>query len=705
VAIIGASKGDGHGARLIPNLSSYGYGGEIIPVNPKHDEIAGFKSYPSIEHVPGRVDLATIVVGAESVADRLRECVRAEVGAVVIMAAGFAEVTDHVGRQRQRHIDDIIRGSGIVVLGPNSEGFINIRRRISLTFGAGSNALALKHSLAWLPDGADPVTEIAGSIALVAQSGGLGFSIFARGLAIGAGFSHVISVGNEADIDVLDCVDYLIEQPEVAVIGMYVEGLRRPERFAAVAQRARSRGKALVLGKAGTTEVGRQAALSHTGHLAGPTEIYAALTHRLGIVPVDDQEELLDACRALSTNSPLEGTNVAAVTYSGGSGVWMADALERAGLSLPELDSDRRASIGKLLPDFASTRNPVDVTAASKVGLAKVMREIATAPYIDALVLITTLNATLIAEREFEDLRVLATEHRKPIVLFSYSTDPDPLAIRICRDLRLPIYPSSGRAAAALKALQRVGTIRRDQTDHATVTGIRSARLPGGDGQGRVPEYESTALMGALGFQVAPSVLATTEQEAVAAAERLDRPVALKLQAPSLVHKSTVGGVLLNLVGADAVREGFQHLVEQVGAGGIEDLQGVLVQEMITDGLEMLVGVDNKSGFGPMMMVGFGGAGAEALRDVTMGVAPLTLEDASQMIESLRLSPLLSGFVGGKTYDVAGLVKLLVELSEWAAGHGDQIEELDLNPVIIGEQSVTIVDSLLVRKASGASAE
>jgi acyl-CoA synthetase (NDP forming) len=433
--------------------------------------------------------------------------------------------------------------------------------------------------------------------------------------------------------------------------------------------------------------------------MAGQPEVYDAVARRFGIVQVTDQEELLDACRSLSTNQPLHGTNVAAVSYSGGSGVWMADALERAGFSLPELDAGRQAAIRELLPDFASTRNPVDVTAASKVGLAKVMREIADAPYVDALVFITAMNSALIAGREIDDLRVLASHTRKPIVLFSYNVDPDPLAVRICLDLGLPVYPSSARAAAALKALLTVGRARAQEP----LTPLASspspvADWPAGDERGRVPEYQSTALMKSLGFEVAEGVLALSEEEAIDAALAIGGPVAMKLQAPSLVHKASVGGVLLDVRGSDAIREGFRRLMEMAGAEAA-DKHGVLVQAMISGGLEMLVGVDNKSGFGPMMMVGFGGPHAEALRDVAVEMAPLTVEQAKLMIGSLRLYPLLSGVVDGRKYHTDGLAALLATLSTWATAHADHLDELDLNPVMIDEHAVTIVDSLLIRRS------
>jgi acyl-CoA synthetase (NDP forming) len=307
IAVIGASKGDGPASHLVPNLRSYGYGGDIYPVNPRHKEIGGLACYTSIEDVPAQVDVAAIIVPAQHVADTLRQCVRAGVGAAIIMAAGFGEDTAGGGQRRQAEIDEIIASTDLIVCGPNSEGYINLPLRLSLSFGGGADAEKLRSSLSWLPEEADMATAASGGIAIVAQSGGLGFSVYTHGLAMGAGFSHIISLGNETDVDVLDCAEYLITQPQVRVIGMYVEGLRHPGRLAAVARAARACGKSLVVGKAGTTEVGSEAALSHTGHLAGEAPVFDAVCRGLGILQVTDQEGLFDACWALALQAPLRG--------------------------------------------------------------------------------------------------------------------------------------------------------------------------------------------------------------------------------------------------------------------------------------------------------------------------------------------------------------------------------------------------------------
>jgi acyl-CoA synthetase (NDP forming) len=293
----------------------------------------------------------------------------------VIMAAGFVEDERGEGKARQAELDEILRDSDLVVCGPNSEGYFNLSSGIALSLSQSVSADFLRKAATWVPqDEPDLARALAGGVAIVAQSGSLGFSIFSRGAVAGIGFSHVVSLGNEIDIDVLDCTEYLLSRPEVKVIGMYVEGLRRPERLAAIAEAARAAGKALVIGKAGSSKAGRVAALSHTGHLAGESMVYDAVFRRLGIIQVYDQEELLDVCAALATNDPIKGHGVAVVSWSGGSAVWTSDALERAGFTLPEVDLVRQGALAKLLPPFASIRNPVDITGASKVGLAKIVR-------------------------------------------------------------------------------------------------------------------------------------------------------------------------------------------------------------------------------------------------------------------------------------------------------------------------------------------
>lgn len=703
IAIIGASSGEGLSSRLVANLAAHGFNGEIFLVNPRHSQIGGVPCYPSIVDVPALVDVAAVVVPADAVADALAACVQAGVGAAVIMAAGFAEDGRGPGKDRQARIEEATRGSDLVVCGPNSEGFFNVSSGIALSFSGSVNADFLRYSAAWMtPDEQNVREAITGGVAIVAQSGGLGFSIFSRGVAAGMGFSHVISVGNEMDLDVLDCAEYLLTRAEVKVIGMYVEGLRHPERLPAVAMAARRAGKAIVIGKSGVSAAGSRSTLSHTGHLAGDARLYAAAFRHYGIIEVSDQEELLDVCWALSTSPPLTGDNVAVVSWSGGSAVWTADACERAGFRLPVLDDDTQARLAELLPSFAGVQNPVDITGASKTSIGKIMRIVAEAPQADGLVLITTLHTEGAMERDFPDLSEALASTGKPMLVYSY-TEPRPGNRRAVRDLGLPLYPSSTRAAKSLGALR---ALARSREQAAAQDAVPATAAPPADGERRgvYTERQTTELLRSAGFAVAEHALATDAAGAVAAAARIGFPVALKLQAPSVPHKASIGGVLLNVGDADAVHGGFTHLWDDIAAG-IHDAEGILVQRMIPDGIEMLVGIDNTAGFGPMVMLGFGGSNVERVNDTVIEAAPLTTERARAMIGSLRNAAVLTEGLGGRHgYDIEGLAGFLVRISAWAVAHQDTVGELDINPLLVTGSGVLIVDSLLVGVAAVSAA-
>lgn len=689
IAIIGASEGEGAlSANLVRHLTEHGFTGDIFLVNPRRDRIGEQPCYHSVTDVPVPVDVAALVVPADAVADALAGCVAAKVGAAVIMAAGFVEDSRGRGQERQAEIEAVLRGSDLVVCGPNSEGYFNISSGIALSFSSSVSEEFLRYSASWMAEGdTDLTAAIRGNVAIVAQSGGLGFSIFSRGVAAGVGFSHVISVGNETDLDVLDCAEYLVTQPDVAVIGMYVEGLRHPERLAAVAAAAADAGKAIVIGKAGSSTAGSRATVSHTGHLAGESGVYDAVFRRLGVVQVGDQEELLDVCWALSAGRVHPGNRAAIVSWSGGSAVWTADACERAGFELPVLAADVREELAEVLPPFAGVSNPVDITGAAKTSVGAVMRVVATAPDIDALVLITTLNSVRALERDRDNLRLLMAETTKPIVAYTY-TEPLPANRRLFRELGLPLYPSSNRCARALAALRGLAESR---------AAAAASPAPNADPDDAVvhTEYETTRLLRRHGFPTAPQEIAGTEDDAVRAAVRIGFPVALKLQATGIAHKADAGGLLLNVSGEDEVREGFGKLME-VGrdATGVE---GVLVQRMVPDGLELLVGIDNTSGFGPMLMVGLGGGDAERVCDATLECLPVTADDVVAMLGRLRHGALFIKPVGGlPRFATAAVVDFVVRLSDWAVANARHVRELDINPLMVSETGVTVVDSLLV---------
>lgn len=696
IAVIGASA-DGPGTRFIDNIFSHGYRGSVFPVNPRYSEIAGLPCYPTIEDVPGPVDLAAIRVPAERVPAVLRGCVDAKVGSALILVAGFAEDERGVGKALQTEIDEILEGSDLVVCGPNSEGYLNLLLGISASPNRTVSTEYIRGIAPWIPaEKSDVTSAVRGGVAVLAQSGGLAFSVFSRGVALGIGFSHVISLGNELDIDVLDCVEYLITRPEVKVIGMYVEGFHRPERLGEVAEAARSAGKSLVIGKAGSSDAGKAAALSHTGHLAGEAAVYEAAFRRHGVIQVGDQEELLDICAALATAKPLAGSRVAIVSWSGGSAVWTADALDRSGFSLPELDPDRQEELGQILPPFASLRNPIDVTGASQVGVAGVMRIVGSSPDFDALILITTLNSNFALQKDGDDLAALVAEVAKPILVYSY-TEPSPENIAAYGSLGLPLYPSSQRCVRALAALRATTAARSHEPRLAGPSISISDQVP--ENRTVLSEAETTALLVQAGVPAPPHFLARSRSEAVRAAANMGGSVVLKVQAPSLAHKAAAGGLILGLQGASEIEEAFASL-DGDAATKYADYQGILVQQMVSGGIEMLVGINNTSGVGPMIMLGIGGSNAERIDDTVMECCPLNRDDASRMISALRHGVILDSDIYSEArYDKKALVDLLVLVSDFAVHNQDLIAELDINPVIVKEDGLVMLDSLMVLKA------
>jgi acetyltransferase len=403
------------------------------------------------------------------------------------------------------------------------------------------------------------------------------------------------------------------------------------------------------------------------------------------------------------------------MSWSGGSAVWAADACERAGFSLPEIDPERQQRLRALLPSFASANNPVDITGASKIGLADVLSVLVDAPYLDSFILISTLHRSELLRRDFELLKRLVESAGKPVIFQSY-TRPSAESKRLLRELGLPFYLSSTRAVRALRAVTDYAEFQRAPRASVSPSGVVD---PGAfDSARSLTEYAGKKLLADAGFPTTREALAQSPGEAVAAARELGLPVALKLQSVDIAHKSAMGGVLLNVRTMRDVRAGFTHLMQLAGSlHPPVPVEGVLVQEMVRPGVEVIVGIENTSGFGPLLLLGIGGVHAEQIQDTTMRCAPVTILQAREMLNELRAGPILlpqraiplperpislpDAAATGSTPDVDALVQFLVNLSTWAAREPG-LQELDLNPVIVHNrgQGVTIVDTFMVATSS-----
>jgi acyl-CoA synthetase (NDP forming) len=446
IAVIGASQDlTSLSGRPLDILLQHQFRGRLYPVNPNWGEVAGLPAFASIGDVPERVDLAVIAVRASLVPGVLRECATAGVRTAIVFSSGFAEEGEN-GRRVQAELTQLAQTSGMRILGPNAEGFFNLHDGIPVTF---SPAVDYKRGLVRLQRG---------NLAVVSQSGGLGFALFNWGQSVGLGASFVITTGNESDLEILELTEFLLEDPNTDVIAMLVEGFREPESLAAVATRAKDLGKHLIVGKLGRSDAGSRAAWAHTAHRAGDDREYEEEFGRLGVVQAHDQEDLLDIAFALSRRSVMRGPNVGILTSSGGAGVWLADACHDVGLKVPELDLETQGRIRGLMPSYGSPLNPVDVTAQvfGTGGIAPALEMLCSSPQVDAVAMICSLASPHMLETEEEHIAAIIAATSKPVLIYTY-TRPGDASVELLVRLGVPWYASPRRVACALAALEVVG--------------------------------------------------------------------------------------------------------------------------------------------------------------------------------------------------------------------------------------------------------
>jgi acyl-CoA synthetase (NDP forming) len=651
-------------------------------------------------------DLALVVVPADHVASVVAECGRVGIPAGIVYSAGFADDRTAAGHHRHEQLADAVATTGIRLIGPNCLGFFNVREQIVASW---SSSVQLPGVVAHFRtpgtgpdvDDLDLVRGSEGSVAIVAQSGGLGFSLFNRGLALGIGFSYIISAGNEVDLEVQDFLDFLLDDPDTRVILLYVEGFKDPSRLQGLAAKAEALGKSIVIAKVGRSRAAARAALSHTGHLAGDDAAFDALFDRYGIVRVDDAEEMLDVALALSTCPKPASNRAAIVSYSGGNAVWMADACDSYGIDIPPLGDAARAALEEVLPTFAATSNPVDISGGSKTTPALALSLVAEDPDIDSLVLIASYNRAEAVHNDQPYLEALRAKGTKPVLLYSY-TDPVPEAKALLREMNVVSFSSTVRCARVLAALVQAGTHRVEPPlpGLPMTTAIRARAESWRSAGASVPEYEVKRLLLDAEVPVTREVLATSPADAVAAAEAIGFPVALKIQSPDVGHKARYGGIALGLTDAAAVKRAYTDIHDTVRRALPEAaIDGVLVQEMLSSGSELIVGVQNSSGLGPMVMLGVGGSLVEIIGRTVLYPAPFGAETARRLLTRIKVDKLLAARgTADPTASLDRVAELVSTISLIAFELRDSVAEMDLNPVMIDDRTgvATVADALAV---------
>jgi acyl-CoA synthetase (NDP forming) len=698
IAIIGASADtETLRGRLTHALIGHGYDGRIFPVTRSQSEVLGLRAYPSVPALPEPVDLAVILVPAAHVVETLEQC-GGRVRAAVVISSGFAEESNEAARARDVELSRIAERHGIVVCGPNSEGIVNPMRPLVATF----SPVFHDPSRSLLP-----AASKARPIAVSCQSGALTFSFLSRGRDRQLHFTHQVSAGNQTVLEAHDYVDWWLDEGSADIFLLYLEGIRRPERFRAVADKAADAGKPLIVAKVGRSAAGRRAAASHTGALAQAGDIDDAIFRHHGIIRGEDLDHMLDVAAAFSFCRLPRGNRVAVITGSGGSAVWMADILSAHGLELPVLEDDIQKRVLALLPSYASAQNPVDGTAQAihEVGYARLVEIVRESKRIDTILLIGSLANEATAAKRAEELAAITGSTEQPILLSTYTT-ASPEAMARFAEVGIPCYTSMPSCARAIRALVDYAAFqaRRRQPKATTATSpdvraeVGRALAAGGP---VLTEAEAKALLTRYGVPRPAEALVTTADEAVAAAARIGGPVALKVQSPDIIHKTEAGAVALGITGDTAVCDAHNRVLTSARAAYPDAaIHGVLVQAMAPRGRDIILGVTRDPTFGPMLMVGLGGIHVEVLRDVAFAPVPIGPSEALALLGELRGAAILGGVRGEPAADRTDLAELIAALSRFAADHAELIEEIDLNPVIVHSegQGVTVVDALIVKR-------
>jgi len=695
VAVIGASP-DPHilRGRIMAVMGCHDIDIPIYPISRSHGEIMGRKAYPSIADTPTRPDLAILIIPAAHIPGALEECAKVGVKAALILASGFAEDHSAGGSNLQQQVLDIAARTGMLISGPNSEGFATMATKLCATFSPAVEGDDMALTPAW---------SDAGRIAVVAQSGGMGFAFYDRGRPRDMRFSHVVTTGNEACLEGLDVVDHLIEADEADVFLMFMEDVKTPAKLALVAEKALRAGKPMIVTKIGRSEAGIRAAASHTASLAGSYQTYQAIFERYGVIEGNDTEEMVDIASAFSHYGDRlpAGNRVGIFTGSGGAGGWMADSCAADGLDVPMLDPGTRADIDQHLPSYGTSQNPVDGTAGviRELGYAKMSAMIAASDQVDAVISITSARNPATLQREPKALAELGSATTKPILMWSY-TLPHPDVVTLLAKAGLPLFTNMRHCTRALAAMTTYRQVRerflaRPMTpDKAAPDARLAADLT--TAPEAIAEHQAMQLLARGGIKAVSGILVTTGDEAAKAAAQISGPVALKIQSPDLPHKSAAGGVALAITGANAARQAFETIQTRVTANAPDArILGTLVQPMARPGLEMILGISNSSGFGPMLMVGFGGTAVEASRDVAFAPVPLDRQDARVLLGKLRGAAMLNAL----GQDIDALLDLMEKLSGFAAATAEQVAEVDLNPVLVHRpgDGISIVDALIIK--------
>jgi len=688
IAVIGASRKPGTiGNKVVENLIEGGYKGKIYPVNPGADEILGLKAYPTVNDIPGEVDAAVFCVPAKFVLDAARQCAEKKVKGLIVISSGFSETGN---KKDEEELMRIAKSGGCRVIGPNIVGILSNTTKANASFA--------------------PCLPYDGKTAFVSQSGALLIALDMATFVRKVGMSAMISNGNMADVDFADAIEYYAQDPNTSSITLYIEGLKDGRRFIETGRKA---GKPIVAIKSGVSARGAAAAASHTGSLAGATKIYEAAFRQAHVIPAHTLEELLDRSQALALQPPLKGDNILVITNGGGIGVLATDSAERYGVPLSAAPADLQEQLRKCMPDFGSAKNPVDITGGA--GLEGYKDAIACAlkhEWVDGLAVLYCETAVTspvdIAKGIMEAINATGVKN-KPIIAAFVGGERCTQANGVFAEAGIPMFIDPDKAMSTLAALRTYAKYL-EEGDHSDFTPFKDVDKAAAkaiidevrkSGRPALTEPEAKRLFAAYGLPVGRAFVAKTEDEAVRLAQEIGFPIVMKIVSPQILHKSDAGGVKIGIEDVEAVRQSFRTIMENAKRYKPDaDIHGILLQDMAPKGTEVICGSVNDTQFGPTVMFGLGGIFVEVLKDVTFRVAPISKNEAMDMLPGIKAYGILQGARGEKRRDQEALSEVISRISQLVHDFGDEIAETDANPILLYEQGkgVKVVDARVILK-------
>ncbi|MGD0699554.1 MAG: acetate--CoA ligase family protein [Trebonia sp.] len=690
IALIGATDKSRWSWSIFGNLRLHGFAGPVYLVNPRGTQVHGQQSYPRVADLPAPVDLAFVMVPTSAVLSALTEVADHGIPSVVLLTSGFAEVGDE-GAELERQVVDLARRRGLTILGPNGNGYINAAAGIT-PYG-----LAIDPPL------------LRGPVGVVLQSGALASAVLTFAQARNVGVSLLVSMGNESMVSLTDVMRYLIDDDDTRVIALFIESLRRPDEFLALAREALVRGKPVIAIKVGRSQAGARVARAHTGSLVGDDAVVDAVFRQNGVIRVDSLEDLIITAGLLAASGPLPGPRFGFVTASGGASEIIADRAEDEGIEIPEFSAETVRRLRQVVPPFGAAANPVDVTGYILVNrdlLRNALAAVHDDPGLDVLVLVSDLprmpppDPALLIDTYRQTGELLASSTKPIVVLGNTLTDITPFGRDVARQTGYP-----GVLGGIHHGLTALGqAVRWSGLHRAAVRQASSASMPRPPAQPALvvpgqpgaswPEYRAAAFLAGHGIPVVPSALVDGPEQAVRAAEALGYPVVVKLAADAVVHKSDLGGVKVGLRNASEVQAAYADVVTAGLDAGAEVL-GALVQPQRTGGIELLVGIVTDPVWGQVLAVGLGGIWVEILRDTVLTVLPADRDQIFQSLTKLRGARLFDGPRGTEKADLDAVADTIASLASLAQRLGDRLEALEVNPLLVRGSQVEALDALI----------